>query len=463
MNATIPMQVIATVIAVEGEAFARAMDGSTRRLAAGDLLREGETVITSTGGTVTLAMSDGRELTVLPQESYLMSAETGVPATGPEEAAVTQGGEIDQVIQALEEGRDLDAELEAAAAGLGGGGENGGSSFVRLLRISEGVEPLDYSFPGAPGEAQELPFGGVTGAEPTVEPTPEPTVEPTPEPTLAGNWQLDRSPANENSGRADIVEGSNNRADTTFNVTYRAGGNAILAAGESVVVTFAVSGTATDGEDYLLSAQARDASGKYDVSLASLGEGQYAMTVTAVGGDHNLNGMSFAVTVTAVDDEVHEGEEYAYFRLISADGPGDVFDGIRLDKADVTITIEDNDAAPANGYGDMFANVLPSVGDVYDLTEENLDKPLLVKDFDLGRPEQGGDILRMGDLMPDDIALDQLGEYLSIEQQGQHARVLFDPDGEGPEAAIHILTLQGLGDVDNLLGVLIENNQIEVD
>ncbi|MDP1942789.1 immunoglobulin-like domain-containing protein [Rhodoferax sp.] len=53
----------------------------------------------------------------------------------------------DTVLQALERGTDLSTELEATAAGLGGGGgADGGSSFVQLLRIVEGVDPLAYDY-----------------------------------------------------------------------------------------------------------------------------------------------------------------------------------------------------------------------------------------------------------------------------------------------------------------------------
>ena len=56
------------------------------------------------------------------------------------------------VIQAIEQGRDINEVLEETAAGLiGAAGNEHGSTFVNLLRIVEGVTPLSYEYPvGAP-------------------------------------------------------------------------------------------------------------------------------------------------------------------------------------------------------------------------------------------------------------------------------------------------------------------------
>jgi hypothetical protein len=63
---------VATVVSVEGEAYARNPQGQMRRLFAGDVLLEGETIITMPGGHVELAFADGKLLTVNPNETYLM-------------------------------------------------------------------------------------------------------------------------------------------------------------------------------------------------------------------------------------------------------------------------------------------------------------------------------------------------------------------------------------------------------
>lgn len=66
---------IATVVAIKGAAFARDADGNTRPLKAGDVLREGETIVTSPGGRVELAMADGARLEIPDNQTVTLSAE----------------------------------------------------------------------------------------------------------------------------------------------------------------------------------------------------------------------------------------------------------------------------------------------------------------------------------------------------------------------------------------------------
>ena len=49
----------ATVIAITGQAWARDEDGNLRELAIGDVLQEGETLVTSADGRVELDFADG--------------------------------------------------------------------------------------------------------------------------------------------------------------------------------------------------------------------------------------------------------------------------------------------------------------------------------------------------------------------------------------------------------------------
>ena len=149
------MTTAATVVSLSGEAFARSADGSMRRLSAGDKIQQGEVVITSAGAQVNLLTADGQTMAVGGQESLQFGPEsTQATAPGAAEAAVAGApGEID-VAQLLEQ--------EAAAAGLGAGGENGGNSFVRLLRITEELTPLSYEFPN-PAEGEILPAFGLEG------------------------------------------------------------------------------------------------------------------------------------------------------------------------------------------------------------------------------------------------------------------------------------------------------------
>ncbi len=158
-------QAVATIIAVDGQAFARDPAGQMRPLQAGDVLLEGDTVVTLPGGQVQLAFVDGQLLTLLPDESFQFSAETS-PTTRPDVAeAALPAGEADRIIQALERGENIDDLLEATAAGLDGGSGGVGNDFVRLLRIVEGVDPLSYQFENntANVELPEFESGGGLG------------------------------------------------------------------------------------------------------------------------------------------------------------------------------------------------------------------------------------------------------------------------------------------------------------
>lgn len=50
---------IATVVTITGQAWARDPDGNLRELAVGDVLEEGETLVTSSNGNVQLDFDDG--------------------------------------------------------------------------------------------------------------------------------------------------------------------------------------------------------------------------------------------------------------------------------------------------------------------------------------------------------------------------------------------------------------------
>lgn len=147
MAAATSAQVVATVVAIKGEAYAVNAQGEKRLLKAGDAIYEGEKVVTAAGGQVELAFADGHTMVVLPNETFQIGADMMAEAQpAPQEAAVNTA-DIQKVIQALEQGLPIDESLEAAAAGVSGGGDNAGHSFVQLLRISEGLDPLAYEFP----------------------------------------------------------------------------------------------------------------------------------------------------------------------------------------------------------------------------------------------------------------------------------------------------------------------------
>lgn len=223
-NVTTP-QAVATVIAIEGQAFARDPAGQMRALKAGDVLLEGDTIVTMPGGQVQLAFLDGQMLTLLPDETFQFSAETST-GTRPEVAeAALPAGEADRIIQALERGEDIDDLLDPTAAGLQGGGENGGSSFVRLLRIAEGVGSTSFEFESA--ETAPSQFVEINQA---LAATNFDTTPPVPTITLATNVTAD-----------DVINAA--EAATDIAITGTVGGDA--KAGD--IVTLTVNGVAYTG------------------------------------------------------------------------------------------------------------------------------------------------------------------------------------------------------------------------
>lgn len=164
MAATPSTPIVAHVVSLQGEAYARSADGSRRRLKEGDAIHVGETVVTGKDAVMVLACTDGQQMTLLPEETFQMSAEVAADFQPEPKQAAVGAGEIDSIVQAIEQGGDLDQALEATAAGLGGG-VDGGNYFVRLWRIEEGVTPLEYNYASARDPEIQTIQGGGDNAE----------------------------------------------------------------------------------------------------------------------------------------------------------------------------------------------------------------------------------------------------------------------------------------------------------
>ncbi|WP_018139371.1 MULTISPECIES: retention module-containing protein [unclassified Thioalkalivibrio] len=182
--------VVATVQALTGTVIARDVDGNSRVLAVGDAVYAGEEVIPLQGASVDLQAMEGGVLSLGEGQQVLVGealADSG-RADNPEIPTA------EEVIAALERGESLDALIAPPAAGLEGGDSDGGG-FVRVARINEPVEPINYTFPenvfGRPdalGETVAVPGGetadtvvppGQPPVEPPVEPPPPVTANPT--------------------------------------------------------------------------------------------------------------------------------------------------------------------------------------------------------------------------------------------------------------------------------------------
>ena len=129
---------IATVVAVTGTAYARNADGELREIRPGDVLLEGETIVTPDGGTVELSLSDGSPMVVDVPELTLTTDMVADLAPGADESAV-EDETIDAVLAALESGEDL-GDVLAATAGCGVTG-------LPNVNMSDGKQGGDW--PGA--------------------------------------------------------------------------------------------------------------------------------------------------------------------------------------------------------------------------------------------------------------------------------------------------------------------------
>ena len=169
----------AVVNEISGRAWIRNSDGSLTELHQGSKVPAGADVVTASGATVSLQVGDGMPLVIGEGREVAMNADVGGPLADPSEAAVAppSGTDSDRLLAALRDGRDPFDDLDPTAAVVAGGGDAGGSSFVRLARILETTSPLDLAYPNPARGEDILPRMSATGAgEDDGDGTPAPTV-----------------------------------------------------------------------------------------------------------------------------------------------------------------------------------------------------------------------------------------------------------------------------------------------
>ena len=111
------MSAIATVVSVTGKAFARNELGELRELKPGDILLEGEVIVTKDGGSVELKMSDGSDYSVVPGSELALSFDMLPSETvDAQQESVTQD-DVAALLDALESGVDFNEVVEETAAG----------------------------------------------------------------------------------------------------------------------------------------------------------------------------------------------------------------------------------------------------------------------------------------------------------------------------------------------------------
>ena len=138
---------VAKVSFLQGQAWAKAPDGSLRALTVGSTLNDDEILVTAQGARVELDVGNGEPLVVNGGAEVGMSRDFNADtATGTDEALLSDAS-VQEALTVLEQGGDLLEELEETAAGdNGGGGSNDGHSFVQLTRVIEqtGSQSFDY-------------------------------------------------------------------------------------------------------------------------------------------------------------------------------------------------------------------------------------------------------------------------------------------------------------------------------
>ncbi|MGQ7247481.1 retention module-containing protein, partial [Halomonas sp. V046] len=131
----------ATISRLVGRAWVRDEEGQLREVGEGDVIRQGEVLITDAGARVDVVSTDGVSLAQFGGAmEVLMLDEAG--QGNPSAYQVLGNADVEEVLAAIERfDGDLLELLGAAAAGgvADGGSADNGSNFVRLLRIAESV------------------------------------------------------------------------------------------------------------------------------------------------------------------------------------------------------------------------------------------------------------------------------------------------------------------------------------
>nr|WP_324259575.1 retention module-containing protein [Cellvibrio fontiphilus] len=138
---------VATVAFLQGQAWAKAPDGSLRPLTLGAVLNDNEIIVTAEGARVELDIGGVEPLIIYGGQEVAMSRDMNPQTATSADEALLDDASVDQALAILEQEGDLLEELEETAAGdNAGGGSDGNNSFVRLARIAESTEEQDFSY-----------------------------------------------------------------------------------------------------------------------------------------------------------------------------------------------------------------------------------------------------------------------------------------------------------------------------
>ncbi len=189
----------AVVNEISGRAWIRNSDGSLTELHQGSKVPAGSDIVTASGATVSLQVENGMPIVIGEGREVAVNGDMTGPLADPTEAAVAppSGTDSDRLLAALQAGRDPFDELDPTAAVVAGGGEAGGSSFVRLARILETTSPLDLAYPNPARGDDTLPR--VSGAALTADGGDGTAATPTTPANNAPNALNDAAAGDQNS------------------------------------------------------------------------------------------------------------------------------------------------------------------------------------------------------------------------------------------------------------------------
>ena len=159
------------VVVLQGQVTVRSTDGAQHQLKLGDVVYEGEVIVTGPDGRIELSFEEGRFYLLRESETVMLDATVFAPeASETHNAALLPGvGELADITNAIIAGNSLDQLLEETASGLAGGGSNDGHSFVQLLRIVETTPLQNFEF-GAIDHGNLPEFNGQATTSPVNNP-----------------------------------------------------------------------------------------------------------------------------------------------------------------------------------------------------------------------------------------------------------------------------------------------------
>jgi VCBS repeat-containing protein len=137
---------LGTVVAINGVASVVDENGNKRPLHLGDILQPGETVLTPPGVIVDLQLVNGRKIQIEAEQTVKLTQELSDSIPPDSADSSVDQASIQAVIKAVGEGKDISDVLDDTAAGLAASSPSYGFGFVNLLRITEGVTPINYEY-----------------------------------------------------------------------------------------------------------------------------------------------------------------------------------------------------------------------------------------------------------------------------------------------------------------------------